>query len=81
MSQAHWDEGSLHLAADPCNGATNGTRTTMTIRRLPTDGEWILQSSDETSTSWDVVGGATEIELVADGSSFTLTALSETLGT
>ncbi|MEE2806430.1 MAG: hypothetical protein VYB10_04960 [Actinomycetota bacterium] len=79
MSQAHWNEGSLHLAADPCNGAANGTRTTMTIRRLPTDGEWILKSSDETLTSWDVSGGSTQIELIADGSSFTLTALDETV--
>jgi hypothetical protein len=51
----------------------------MAIRRLPTDGEWILKSSDETLTSWDVAGGSTQIELIADGSSFTLTALDETV--
>ena len=80
MSQAYWSEGSLHLAVDPCNGATNGTRTTMSVRRLPVDGEWILKSSDQTSMSCDVAGGKTRVELIADGSLFTLTAVDDTVG-
>ena len=79
MSQAHWDEGSLHLAIDPCNGAMNGVRTSLNIRRLPADGEWILTSGDQTASSYVAVGGETRIELQADGSSFTLTAADETV--
>ena len=73
MSQAQWTGDALHLAASPCNSATKGARTSMRVRRLPVDGEWTLISSDGTTSSWTAVNGETPIEIIADGSSFTLT--------
>ena len=73
MSQAQWTGDALHLAASPCNSTTRGSRTSMSVRRLPIDGEWTLTSSDGTTSSWTAVNGETPIEIIADGSSFTLT--------
>lgn len=73
MSQAQWTGDALHLAANPCNSTTRGTRTSMRVRRLPVDGEWTLTGSDGTTSSWTAENGETSIEIIADGSPFTLT--------
>ncbi|MDP7067886.1 MAG: hypothetical protein QF637_09705, partial [Acidimicrobiales bacterium] len=72
MSQAHWDGNALVLAASACNDATDGTRTSTRVRRLPIDGEWHLTAADGTSTNCHVAGGEATIELTADGSTFIL---------
>ncbi|MDG1988730.1 MAG: hypothetical protein P8J19_01445, partial [Acidimicrobiales bacterium] len=75
LSEAWWDGASLHLVAQPRNGSLSGVCTSVRVSSLPTNGSWVLTSSDGSITTIDVLDGAADLDLIVDGSRHTLSRI------
>jgi hypothetical protein len=75
LSEAWWDGAALHLAAQPRNASLSGTCASVRVSGLSADGSWALTSSDGSVTPLDVLAGAADLDLIVDGSRYTLSQI------
>ena len=75
MSEAWWDGAVLHIATHAQNSSVANTRTSIHVEELPAGDEWSLVRPDGEATPVEVSAGASQLELVVDGSHYKLRQL------
>tara|TARA_B100000809_G_scaffold148258_1_gene145716 strand:- start:994 stop:1719 length:726 start_codon:yes stop_codon:yes gene_type:complete len=72
LSEARWTGSALHLTPHPQNPSIAGTRTSLQVDQLPSDGRWRLTGPEGETTAVEVSGGSATLELSVDGQSHRL---------
>ena len=75
MSEARWDGAVLHLAAHAQNSSVANTQTSIHVEGLPSDDGWGLVRPTGGTMPIAVSAGASQLELVVDGSHYELRQL------